>query len=273
MLSMTTAFVQDTGNPKPYLRRIAEAGFSHVHWHHHCTTDFIYARCEVDQIAAWLDTFGLRLSDVHASDGIEKCWTSPVEYERQAGVELVKNRIWMAAYLGCHTVVLHLPAEPEDAEERAIFWVQVLQSLNELAPVARAHDVMLALENLPSDNSLAIEKVLTRYPPDYIGICYDTGHGNCSGSGLELLERFRHRLLALCVHDNDGTTDQHGLPFTGTVDWQALASLVAGSPYLGCLSMGGMLCQSTLTERAFLARAFEAGSRLTHMIEEARRAA
>lgn len=273
MLSMTTAFVQDTGNPKPYLRRIAEAGFSSVHWRHHWNTDFIYSPCEVDQIATWLHTFGLHLSDVHASDGVEKCWTSPVEYERQAGVELVKNRIWMAERLGCHTVLLHLPAEPDDAEERAIFWVQVLQSLNELAPYARAHDVLLALENLVSDNSLAIEKVLTRYPSDYIGICYDTGHGHCSGNGLEFLERFRHRLLALCVHDNDGTADQHGVPFTGTIDWQRLTHLIAGSPYRGYLSMGGLLRQSSLPEHTFLAHSFAAGSRLSHMIEEARQAA
>jgi sugar phosphate isomerase/epimerase len=270
MLSMTTAFVQDTGNPKPYLRRIAEAGFSHVHWHHHWNTDFIYSPCEVDQIAVWLHTFGLRVSDIHASEGIEKCWTSPVEYERQAGVELIKNRIWMAGHLSCRTVVLHLPAEPEDAEERAFFWVQVLQSLNELALYARAHDVLLALENLLSDNLLALEKVLIRYPPDYIGICCNMRPAHCSDSELEFLERFRHRLLALCVDDSDDATDPHGLPVTSTIDWQHLARLVARSPYQGYLSMVGRLDQSSLTEHAFLARAFQAGSRLTHMIEEAR---
>jgi sugar phosphate isomerase/epimerase len=273
MLSMTTAFVQDSGNPKPYLRRIAATGFSHVHWRHHDQSDFIYTPCEVDQIAEWLDAFDLRLSTVHASHGIEKCWTSPVEYERQAGVELVKNRIWMADRLGSRVVVVHLPPEPEDAEERAIFWVQVLQSLNDLATYARAHHTLLALQNPPCDNYLALEKILTRYPPDYIGLCYDTGHGNCSGDGLDFLERFRHRLLALCLHDNDGTLDQHWLPFTGTVDWQGLALLIARLPYRGHLSIGGLLHHSGLTEHGFLTRAYAAGTSLLRMIEEARQPA
>ena len=46
MLSMTSDYVTETGCPEPYLRRIAEAGFSRVHWCHQWNTDFLYADCE-----------------------------------------------------------------------------------------------------------------------------------------------------------------------------------------------------------------------------------
>ena len=65
-LSLTTDYATDTGNPEPYLKRIAEAGFSHVHWCHHWNTDFLYSPYEIAQIAEWLDDFGLRLLDLHA---------------------------------------------------------------------------------------------------------------------------------------------------------------------------------------------------------------
>ncbi|MCX7935928.1 MAG: hypothetical protein N3A66_11800, partial [Planctomycetota bacterium] len=59
MPAMTSDYAQSTGDPSPYLRRIAAAGFSHVHWCHHWNTDFLYARCEIEQIASWLKDFGL----------------------------------------------------------------------------------------------------------------------------------------------------------------------------------------------------------------------
>ena len=49
MLSMTPDYVRSSGDPAPYLRRIADAGFSHVHWCHQWNTDFLYAACEVER--------------------------------------------------------------------------------------------------------------------------------------------------------------------------------------------------------------------------------
>ena len=43
MLSITTDYAKDVGDPSPYLRSIAEAGFSHLHWCHQWNTDFLYA--------------------------------------------------------------------------------------------------------------------------------------------------------------------------------------------------------------------------------------
>src|SRR5437867_2440189 len=108
-LSITTDFARDTGNPEPYLCEIAEAGFSHIHWCHHWNTDFMYCAAEIDQIGVWLKALHLQLLDIHASDGREKNWTSEREYERLAGVELVRNRIDMASALGADAIVMHVP--------------------------------------------------------------------------------------------------------------------------------------------------------------------
>lgn len=71
-LAITSDYVESTGCPEPYLRQITEAGFSHVHWCHHWNGDFVYSTHEVEQIASWLDEFGLQLLDLHASQGREK---------------------------------------------------------------------------------------------------------------------------------------------------------------------------------------------------------
>ena len=122
MLSITSDYCQSTGNPEPYLRRIARAGFSHVHWCHQWNTDFFYSKPEIEQIAAWFEEYQLSLLDLHASHGQEKNWGSEHEYARLAGVELVKNRIEMATRLGGEVIILHLP---EGADSGSHGWSQL----------------------------------------------------------------------------------------------------------------------------------------------------
>jgi len=261
MLSITTDYAQDTGDPSPYLRRIAEAGFSHIHWCHQWNTDFLYSRWEIEQIQKWLDEYGLRLLDLHGSVGPEKNWASPEEYRRLAGVELVRNRIEMTARLAGDVVIMHVPADPDSAPVR--------RSLDELEPCARERNVRLALEN---GHFEAIGKLLSEYDPQYAGLCYDSGHGNARAGGLDHLESLKGRLISVHLHDNDGTGDQHKPLFTGTVDWGRLARIMAESAYAKCASMElSMRNAGFEDEMEFLRKAFEAGTAFARMIEEARR--
>ncbi|MCS7061053.1 MAG: sugar phosphate isomerase/epimerase family protein [Anaerolineae bacterium] len=267
-LSLTTDYAADTGNPEPYLRRIAEAGFSHIHWCHHWNTDFIYLPSEIAQIKRWLRTFGLQLLDTHGSDGKEKRWASPFEYERLAGVELVKNRIDFTAALGGDAVVMHIPDQNERADNPFV-WDQVRRSLDELEPYTRAQAVRIAIENTGdgAGNYENVHELLATYAPDFLGVCYDCGHGALHGRGLDQLEAMKDRLIAVHLHDNDGLSDLHRLPFTGIVDWARLAAIIKCSSYHKCISLeSNMRHEPARDEQDFLARAFAAGTRLTRMI-------
>jgi len=272
MLSMTTDYAADTGCPEPYLRRIAEAGFTHVHWCHHWNTDFVYSPAEVDQVAAWLREFGLGVTDIHASAGREKAWCSERAYERLAGVELVTNRIDLAARLASDVIIMHLPAQPVDEELKAAYWARLRRSLDGLEPLARDRGVRIALENLsPTESFDTIEMVLSQCSPDVLGLCYDSGHGNISGHGLDRLERLKDRLISLHLHDNDASGDQHKLLFSGTVDWPRLAGIIARSSYAKWVSMETTMGNTSIADEAhFLARAFETGTVFGRMIAEER---
>lgn len=114
-LSITSDFAADTGCPEAHLERIAAAGFSHVHWCHQWNTDFLYDPAEIDQVARWLGSFDLQLLDLHASSGREKGWASLREYERLAGVALVRNRIDFVSQVGSDTIVMHTPSRSDAA--------------------------------------------------------------------------------------------------------------------------------------------------------------
>ena len=185
-LSLTSDYARGTGDPSPYLRRIAEGGFTHVHWCHQWNTDFLYSRWEVDRIAGWLAEYGLKLLDLHGSVGPEKNWASPREYERLAGVELAANRVKMAARLGGEVVIMHPPGAPGCAP--------FLRSLAELEGVCRGCGVRIALEN---GDFGVIREALSKFAPGFLGLCYDCGHGNMAPDGLDALDSLRDRREAV----------------------------------------------------------------------------
>ena len=156
---------------------------------------------------------------------------------------------------------MHVPADPDS--------VSVRKSLDELEPFARERNVRIAIENGSFE---AIRRLLSEYSPEYIGLCYDSGHGNMGADGLENLESLKDRLISVHLHDNDGASDQHKLLFSGTVDWERLARIMAESDYTKCVSMEVTMARMGIDdEGVFLTEAFETGMRFARMIVEEKR--
>jgi sugar phosphate isomerase/epimerase len=268
-LSMTTDYVKFTGDPLPYLGRIARAGFTHVHWCHEWCTSHFYEEEEVNAISRELDQLGLRLLDLHAPHGMGDGWGSSDDGARNAALALVMNRMNMTAALGGDAVVLHLPRKPADPSGMGSWRVNVRKSLDSLAPLSRSSGVRIALENIPDDDFSEIGALLTGYDGGFLGICYDSGHGNLGRDGLQKLAFWKARLISVHLHDNDGKEDTHRLPFTGTVDWKRLSVVIAGSSYEGCVSLESNMRGMEVTEERYLGDACRAATRVGRMIEEA----
>lgn len=285
-LSISTDYFTDHGDPSPYLRRIAEAGFSHVHWCHHWRSDFLYSRSEMLQIGSWLTDYGLQLNDVHGSEGIEKFWYSPHEYVRKAGVELVENRLELAARLGGDAIVMHIyppSQDPRNAKLFNCFMTQLRRSLDDLQPLAMALGVKIAVENLidfagvksgainmeeAADNFDLIEALFTEYPPDFLGHCYDSGHANLGSDQKDRLNTVKDRLTVLHLNDNDGTSDDHRLLFQGTVNWLQLATVIVQSAYDKPLSFEVSLREmNSMSEESFLKQAHLTASQFSKIVE------
>ena len=272
MLSITSDYFESHGDPQPYLERIAAAGFTHLHWCHHWNTDFLYSEHEINQIEQWCADYGLKVLNLHASHGREKYWCSFLEYQRKAGVELVKNRIAMAARLGADVVIVHVPSSV-GAEIRDEMLGPVRASLNEITPFARSHNIRIAVENMESDDFGMLTSLLNEYDPDVLGLCYDCGHGNIDGRGLDNLEKVKDRLIALHLHDNDGLNDQHKIPFTGNINWERLVRIIAESPYDKCVNLEVVIHNTGIKdEDQFLREAHAAGEKLDSMITKAKSA-
>ena len=246
-IAFASNFITSVGDPTGQLKAIAEAGFRHVHWCHHWNSDFQYCRDEIIQIGKWLKEFGLTLTDIHGSAGSEKDWSSPEEYQRKAGVELVLNRILMLDALGgSGVVVMHIPwyrtvTTPEQRRVIDACYAAVQKSIEELLPYCEKYNVCIAVENTVCDTFETISGLLNQFPEKYVGLTYDSGHGNGHdrwtydpprpGDGLDQLEKWKHRLKAMHLHDNDSSSDAHRELFSGTIDWARLAKIIGTSSY------------------------------------------
>jgi sugar phosphate isomerase/epimerase len=285
------------------LRGIAEAGFSHVHWCHEWRGGYLYSVYEMQQLKEWLDGLGLKTKGVHASSGEIrsyfatlseyesgrenlKDYLSPNEYNRRAGVELVKNRVDLAVELGTGEIVLHLHLPfrifEADRDFREAFYAVVFRSFDELAGYCLERGIKICIENLPDcpehHQIEMFDRLFERYKPDFMGLCFDTGHGNItSGNCLEFAVRYIDRLFITHIHDNHGlaqgshqdlvqlvvNSDEHLIPFEGTFNWEGFAETLAKSPYELPYLMEITMRDSG--ETVFFRKVLEAGRRF-HMM-------
>jgi sugar phosphate isomerase/epimerase len=289
------------------IRRIADAGFSHIHWCHEWEGNYLYADSEMEQIAQWIRSSGLKVKGVHATEGAarpqiegryryvnnhdnRKDYTSANEYNRRAGVELVANRMRLAAALDAGEIVLHMQLPWKQMRENEVFkeaWYgQVFRSLDELKPLSRETGIRIALENLMGPPQAAqteqFDRLFERYGASFLGFCFDPGHGLIMSEGdpLFFADRYRSRLIALHLNDNRGATaeqlksdlamaqqDLHMIPFQGSLDWDRICDIIAASPYELPVTME-LSCREK--ESVFLKKAARTGERLEAMVRSRR---
>lgn len=235
------------------LRRLAAAGFDTVSlfWGAFDGGPPLHRQPELARRA------GLRVENAHAPfDGVNALWTPGDDGDRYAAslVEALEG----CAASGVPVLVAHLtdgPAPPPSPLG--------IDRLRRVEAAAERCGVVLALENLR--HAAHLHAALSALTGPFTRFCYDSGHHFGWGKGEPYLERYGSRLAALHLHDNDGTRDQHLLPFDGAVDWPALMARLAATGYDGALTLEVQAFgryERAMSASAFLERAHAALERL-----------
>jgi sugar phosphate isomerase/epimerase len=188
----------------------------------------------IADLQAWLADARLELHSVHAP--IVESFTggqwgpplniaSPNAEARQRALGEAELALQIARRIPYRVLVVHLgvPKTPqsvagENSRDAARRSIEVLQ--RQADPLG----VTVAVEVLPNDLSRPaalvyfVEQVLEDAP---VGICFDFGHAHMSDDVVDAIETVSEHLIATHVHDNRGRSDDHLLPFEGTIDWPA----------------------------------------------------
>ncbi len=202
----------------------------------------------VQQLAEWLADTGLELHSVHAPafDALrEGRWVgsysnaSGDESRRKAALAETEAALAMARIVPFRYVVVHLgmPAveqvPPQDNQRAA-----ARRSVEDIAEMAARVNVQVALEVIP--NALSSAAALSQLIEDDlddadVGICLDYGHAHLMGDLGEAVETVSGHLWTTHVHDNRGKRDEHLVPFSGSIDWDAAMMATQKIGYDGAL--------------------------------------
>jgi sugar phosphate isomerase/epimerase len=138
----------------------------------------------------------------------------------------------VCSFFECQYIVVHGFKLAYHLGSEAAEWEKTAEFLEFLAPMAREMGVTICIENLYDgigghvmegpccDARKAVERIdrmNDKYGAEVLGFCFDTGHANLVGLDFEdFITTLGHRLKVLHIHDNDGISDLHQMPFTFT---------------------------------------------------------
>lgn len=147
-----------------------------------------------------------------------------------------------------------------------------LSRIARVVECAEAKGVNVAVENVVGIEH--VKFVLDRIDSPRLGLCFDSGHSHSSTPAAELLDSYGKRLMALHLHDNDGSFDQHLLPGRGTINWAALAKKLAVNGWSGPVTLEShdlTIKNDHALAEAHLREGHTWAAHFVRMIEEAKR--
>lgn len=233
---------------REHLLEVAAHGFERVEIFA-TRTHFDYQNpAAVADLQEWLADAGLELHGVHAPIGESfegGRWGPPINIAspdpavRARAMDDTERALQIARRIPFGVLVTHigLPrSQPAAATENSRDAAR--RSLDELQRLAAPLGVMIALEVIPNELSRAgslVHFIETELESRSAGICLDFGHAHMDGDLIDAVETVSGHLVTTHVHDNRGRTDDHLLPFEGTIDWPGAMTAIQKVGYDGTL--------------------------------------
>lgn len=208
-------------------------GFRYVHWCDDWANERHYSRADMKAFGQKLADAGLQCIDVHGTATRRARIDSPDPAGRALYLRLLKNRIEFCAAVGGDAVVVHPPGQGRTGFVGRDRLRRTVEAFDAVRGLCEETGVRLAVENMGNRSSFSVDVLewfLERYPPEFVGWCFDSGHSHQAGDFTQLLQ-FGERLIALHLHDNHGDTDEHQPPFFGTIDWSAAMRWIKQTGY------------------------------------------
>lgn len=230
----------------------------------------------VRDLRDWLTASGLFLHSVHAPivDGfVNGQWgaalsTATSDTQRRAqALREAEAALGLAQTMPYEFLVVHLGvpdalAPPRGDNDRGA----ARRSVEELHALATRHGVRLALEVMPNRLSTA-EALIDLIDNDLelpdVGLCLDYGHAFLMGDVADTIELAAGHLVTSHIHDNDGKSDSHLVPFDGRIDW---STAVMTTQKVGYEGVWIMELANSGTPGSVLRRAQDACHRLEDLV-------
>jgi sugar phosphate isomerase/epimerase len=149
---------------------------------------------------------------------------------RLDAVDEVKRALEVAERIPFRYLVQHIGHGRQVTDPRKLD--AAFSSLEHLSVFAKQRGVTIALENTPDElgSPASLQQFITDTHLRDLRLCFDIGHAHLE-SGVDVsFDAMRDRIATTHLHDNHGDKDEHLLPHSGTIDWDAALGALAGAP-------------------------------------------
>jgi sugar phosphate isomerase/epimerase len=202
------------------------------------------------------------ITDVFADGRGQRTFSTAIRDNeaRKATLHEMAAALNVAQVIPFKYLVVHLgvpvaqhPAPDDNHREAAIRSVEDIHRIAEAAGVQVALEVMGNSLSTPPD---LIEILESSFDGTDLGICMDIGHAHMLGDAAEAIETASEYLVTTHIHDNRRQSDDHLVPFQGSINWAAAIMAFEKIGYDGVLMYEVKAAESTRTvlERAVGAR-------------------
>jgi sugar phosphate isomerase/epimerase len=204
-----------------------------------------YDKNHVQDVAQWFLDHGLSLHSVHAplfsgmgSGRAGELPLSPAYLERRlriGSMDEMKHALEVAERLPFSFFILHLGLPGEEYDPRK--FDAAFTSIEHLRLFAKERGAQILIENIHNDLSTPQRLInFLQYTRLDVKICFDTGHAHLSGGVVPEFDALKDVIATVHLHDNRRESDDHLMPFSGTIEWgpvlEALRSLNGQAPLL-----------------------------------------
>lgn len=212
------------------LRLFAEYSFEHIDWSDDWNNAVMYSKETMEFYRQSLESFGLRCIGVHGAASSSINIEAEDEQAFKKYVALLRNRLEFCSVVGGDVLVVHPPKIEGDDMRASRKLERSLRAFEDVRSLCDDLGIVLAVENCYPPDVQSLGYYFERYPPEFVGFCFDSGHAHVNGN-FDSLSRFRDRLRALHLHDNGGKEDDHQPPFFGTINWEQMMRWIASTVY------------------------------------------
>jgi sugar phosphate isomerase/epimerase len=220
----------------------------------------------------WLTEAGLDLHSVHApitdvfaNGRAQRTFSTAVRDNdaRKATLHEMETALNIAKSVPFEFLVVHVgvpvaqhPALDDNNREAAV------RSIEHIHGMADALGVKVALEVMGNNLSTApdlVDMLERSFEDANLGICMDVGHAHILGDTADAIETTSEFLVTTHIHDNRRHSDDHLVPFQGSIDWAAAIMAFEKIGYDGVLMYEVRAAENP---RAVLERAVSARHKL-----------
>lgn len=209
----------------------------------------------------YIKRLGLDVLFAHLGyQNINSIWRGTAE-----GEELVtryKNDISICKQNGIPMVVMHLASHSEVQMYSDIG----LKRLKRIVNFAKDLGIRVAFENTKVESYL--NYVMDNIKDDNAGVCFDSGHYHAFNGELDF-GKYKNRIFAVHLHDNDGEHDIHQIPFDGTADWESIVKKLKEANYKGPITLEIRYAEGYIKSNplAFYKKGYKAAKKIAKMFE------